>query len=105
MVRRRASQGLEAPAHVPSPLRPAESGVVNVVICLHAVQCCHLLLMLAQLAGLYEASVGDSLLRCAIVLQAPPTDLQRPVRAARGLYVAGDHRDSATFDGVHSFSQ
>lgn len=32
--------------------------------------------------------------------QSPPTDLRRPVRLSRGLYVCGDHRDSATLDGA-----
>jgi predicted NAD/FAD-dependent oxidoreductase len=32
--------------------------------------------------------------------QAPPTDFRRPVALGDGLYVAGDHRDSATFDGA-----
>ena len=32
--------------------------------------------------------------------QAPPTDLSRPVRLGRGLYVCGDHRHSATLDGA-----
>ena len=33
-------------------------------------------------------------------MQAPPTDFQRPVRLSQGLYVCGDHRDSATLDGA-----
>ncbi|KAK9815902.1 hypothetical protein WJX72_011660 [[Myrmecia] bisecta] len=32
--------------------------------------------------------------------QAPPTNLQRPVQLGNGLYVCGDHRDSATLDGA-----
>jgi phytoene dehydrogenase-like protein len=32
--------------------------------------------------------------------QAPPTDLFRPERLGDGLYVAGDHRSSATLDGA-----
>lgn len=32
--------------------------------------------------------------------QAPPTDLRRPVALGGGLYVCGDHRDSATLDGA-----
>ena len=33
-------------------------------------------------------------------MQAPPTDFSRPVRLAEGLFVCGDHRDSATLDGA-----
>jgi len=32
--------------------------------------------------------------------QAPPTDLRRPVALGGGLFVCGDHRDSATLDGA-----
>ncbi|CAD7697726.1 unnamed protein product [Ostreobium quekettii] len=32
--------------------------------------------------------------------QAPPTNFSRPVSLGSGLYVCGDHRDSATFDGA-----
>ena len=32
--------------------------------------------------------------------QAPPTDLSRPVQLAQGLFVCGDHRDTATLDGA-----
>lgn len=32
--------------------------------------------------------------------QAPPTDLVRPVALQGGVFVCGDHRDSATLDGV-----
>lgn len=32
--------------------------------------------------------------------QAPPTDFFRPVALGGGLFVCGDHRDSATFDGA-----
>ena len=32
--------------------------------------------------------------------QTPPTDLTRDVRLAKGLYVCGDHRYSATLDGA-----
>ncbi|CAL8463731.1 g3265 [Coccomyxa elongata] len=32
--------------------------------------------------------------------QAPPTDFRRPVQLSQGLYVCGDHRDSATLDGA-----
>lgn len=32
--------------------------------------------------------------------QAPPTELQRPVKLGGGLYVCGDHRDTATLDGA-----
>ncbi|KAG1672459.1 hypothetical protein FOA52_013245 [Chlamydomonas sp. UWO 241] len=32
--------------------------------------------------------------------QAPPTDFTRPVSLGSGLYVCGDHRDSATLDGA-----
>ena len=33
-------------------------------------------------------------------LQAPPTDLARAVQVGGRLYVAGDHRDTATLDGA-----
>jgi hypothetical protein len=33
-------------------------------------------------------------------VQAPPTDLFRPVSLGDGLYVCGDHRFSATLDGA-----
>ena len=33
-------------------------------------------------------------------LQAPPTNLARPVQLGGRLYVAGDHRDTATLDGA-----
>lgn len=33
-------------------------------------------------------------------LQAPPTNFFRPVSLGGGLYVAGDHRDSATLNGA-----
>ncbi|GMH36944.1 hypothetical protein BSKO_04817 [Bryopsis sp. KO-2023] len=32
--------------------------------------------------------------------QAPPTNLKRPVSLGNDLYVCGDHRDTATFDGA-----
>lgn len=32
--------------------------------------------------------------------QAPPTDFSRPVALGGGLFVCGDHRDSATFEGA-----
>lgn len=32
--------------------------------------------------------------------QAPPTQLQRPVKLGAGVYVCGDHRDTATLDGA-----
>lgn len=32
--------------------------------------------------------------------QSPPTNFKRPVSLGGGLYVCGDHRDSATFDGA-----
>jgi predicted NAD/FAD-dependent oxidoreductase len=32
--------------------------------------------------------------------QSPPTNFKRPVALSEGLYVCGDHRDSATFDGA-----
>lgn len=32
--------------------------------------------------------------------QAPPTNLQRPVELGGGLFVCGDHRDSATLEGA-----
>ncbi len=32
--------------------------------------------------------------------QAPPTDFRRPVDLGGGLFVCGDHRDSATLDGA-----
>lgn len=32
--------------------------------------------------------------------QAPPTELRRPVKLGAGLYVCGDHRDTATLDGA-----
>jgi hypothetical protein len=35
-----------------------------------------------------------------LAAQAPPTDLSRPVRLSEGLFVCGDHRDSATLDGA-----
>lgn len=38
--------------------------------------------------------------RHAIPMQAPPTNFTRPVSLGGGVYVAGDHRDSATFDGA-----
>ena len=33
-------------------------------------------------------------------LQAPPTDLSRAVNLTNGLFVCGDHRDTATLDGA-----
>lgn len=33
-------------------------------------------------------------------VQAPPTDLERPVSLGGGLFVCGDHRESATHDGA-----
>lgn len=33
-------------------------------------------------------------------MQAPPTNFARPVQLSEGLYVCGDHRDSATLDGA-----
>ena len=33
-------------------------------------------------------------------LQAPPTNLARAVQLGGRLYVAGDHRDTATLDGA-----
>lgn len=35
-----------------------------------------------------------------LLLQAPPTDFSRPVSLGSGLFVCGDHRDSATLDGA-----
>lgn len=35
-----------------------------------------------------------------LAAQAPPTDLFRPVALGGGLYVAGDHRTTATLDGA-----
>lgn len=32
--------------------------------------------------------------------QAPPTNFRRPVALGDGLFVCGDHRDSATFEGA-----
>ncbi|KAI8473014.1 MAG: hypothetical protein J3K34DRAFT_453716 [Monoraphidium minutum] len=32
--------------------------------------------------------------------QAPPTDFSRPVALGGGMYVCGDHRDAATFEGA-----
>lgn len=32
--------------------------------------------------------------------QAPPTNFRRPVELGGGLFVCGDHRDSATFEGA-----
>ncbi len=32
--------------------------------------------------------------------QRPPTNFSRPVALGEGLFVCGDHRDSATFDGA-----
>ena len=32
--------------------------------------------------------------------QAPPTQLRRPVALGGGLFICGDHRDSATLDGA-----
>lgn len=34
-----------------------------------------------------------------LLRQAPPTVLDRPVYLGNDLYVCGDHRDTATFDG------
>ena len=34
------------------------------------------------------------------LIQAPPTNFSRAVALGGGLYVCGDHRDSATFDGA-----
>ena len=48
------------------------------------------------LAGQKRALVGNSL-SC---LQAPPTNLARAVQLGGRLYVAGDHRDTATLDGA-----
>lgn len=31
--------------------------------------------------------------------QAPPTNLELPVDLGNGLYVCGDHRDTATLEG------
>ena len=39
-------------------------------------------------------------IRETFAVQAPPTDLNRPVRLSEGLFVCGDHRDSATLDGA-----
>lgn len=33
-------------------------------------------------------------------VQTPPTDFRRPVDLGNGVYVCGDHRDSATLDGA-----
>lgn len=33
-------------------------------------------------------------------LQAPPTNLERPVSLGEGLYVCGDHREAATLEGA-----
>ncbi len=43
----------------------------------------------------------------SLVAQAPPTNLRKEVSLGDGVYVCGDHRDTATFDGgsecaVHS---
>ena len=38
-------------------------------------------------------------------LQSPPTDFKRSVRLGEKIYICGDHRDSATFDGVVSSSR
>lgn len=34
-----------------------------------------------------------------MVAQAPPTNLRKEVSLGDGVYVCGDHRDTATFDG------
>ena len=36
----------------------------------------------------------------SLQLQAPPTDLTRAVNLTNGLFVCGDHRDTATLDGA-----
>ncbi|KAG2482905.1 hypothetical protein HYH03_018187 [Edaphochlamys debaryana] len=60
-----------------------------------------------QLAGWFGAGevAGWSHLRTyripfAQPNQAPPTNFSRPVALGGGVYVCGDHRDSATFDGA-----
>lgn len=40
------------------------------------------------------------LLPILLTSQSPPTNFKRPVSLGGGLYVCGDHRDSATFDGA-----
>ena len=61
----------------------------------------------AHLARLYDVDtapwghVAAYDVRGALPSQAPPLDrLRRPVRLERGLYVAGDHRDSASIQGA-----
>ena len=39
-------------------------------------------------------------LMLSLQLQAPPTDLSRAVNLTNGLFVCGDHRDTATLDGA-----
>ena len=34
------------------------------------------------------------------MMQAPPTDFNRSVDLGQGLFVCGDHRDSATLNGA-----
>ena len=33
-------------------------------------------------------------------MQAPPTNLERPVSLGNSLYVCGDHREAATLEGA-----
>eukprot|EP00218_Dolichomastix_sp_CCMP3274_P014463 CAMPEP_0170148044 /NCGR_PEP_ID=MMETSP0033_2-20121228/37101_1 /TAXON_ID=195969 /ORGANISM="Dolichomastix tenuilepis, Strain CCMP3274" /LENGTH=434 /DNA_ID=CAMNT_0010384901 /DNA_START=135 /DNA_END=1439 /DNA_ORIENTATION=+ len=61
----------------------------------------------AELAEWFGAAATDAwrLLRVYRIpfsqpTQAPPTNLKRPVRLAKGVYVCGDHRYTATFDGA-----
>lgn len=37
---------------------------------------------------------------CTLHMQTPPTNFRRPVDLGNGVYVCGDHRDSATLDGA-----
>ena len=36
----------------------------------------------------------------SFLMQAPPTNLERPVSLGNSLYVCGDHREAATLEGA-----
>ena len=46
------------------------------------------------------AQTSADCLHKVCTVQAPPTNFTRPVQLSQGLYVCGDHRDSATLDGA-----
>lgn len=62
--------------------------------------------VLAQLGRLYGCSTGEwetvhvSAVPAALPAQVPPLQPRRPVRLGDGLYVAGDHRDTASIQGA-----